>query len=944
MDASAVGEWTIGSLVRAREREWVVLPSDDPEVLRLRPLSGNEAEICGIHKAIEGSEVRAAEFPPPDPATAGDFITARLLRDAARLSLRSGAGPFRSLGRLSVRPRPYQFVPLIMALRLNPARMLIADDVGVGKTIEAALIARELLDRGDAQSLCVLCPPHLCDQWQRELETKFNLQPVVVRTSTVARLQRELPRPDLSIFRHYPCLIASIDFVKNERRRHEFLANCPDLVIVDEAHAAARPGGHSSEEQQQRHELIRALSNNNERHLLLLTATPHSGVEESFLSLLGLLNPRFEQMSLGSLSEAERRTLARHFVQRRRADVKRWLGTDTFFPTREPDEKPYALGPDYRKLFDDVVDFTRETVRESGLSQPRQRVRYWAALALLRCLMSSPAAAAKALKDRAARAASEEADEETRQREILDPLVESVMDTLPEAALETGESDLSEQSRRRLREFARRAEQLHQDGKDLKIEKATEVVRGLLAKGFKPIVYCRFVATAEYVAEQFQARLKIAFSEVHVISVTGETGDDEEREARVAELTQSPCRVLVATDCMSEGINLQEHFDAVLHYDLPWNPNRLEQREGRVDRFGQQTTTVPAVLLYSPDNRIDGIVLSVLIKKAREIYRTLGVSVPVPVNSESLVQAVVKALFEETPTEQLKLNLENFPTAEFIGQAWDRAAEREKESRTRFAQHAIKPEEVANELEAVDTVLGDPEAVCHFMIEAAARLGFTLQKKNVHYVLDPSRLPDSIRERLMWKKALPVVFDSPPPKDLDNAVVLGRNHPLVAALCDHVLGQAFRPGAATQFSRCGAAYTNLVRLRTAVVLLRVRYLLKERKGNELFAEEVVTTAFRRSDAGLDWLPPNGDEVLQLIKTAQPIGNISQLERVSQAEWALQMLSEHASDLQGIADRRARELEESHARLREYTGGGRIRAKAHQPDVLAAYVFLPGGAR
>jgi hypothetical protein len=235
MKSSAVGERAIGSLVRVRERDWVVLPSDDPEILKLRPLSGSEAEVCGIHKAIEGADLEEAQFPPPDPQTAGDFISGGLLRDAARLSLRSGAGPFRSLGRLSVRPRPYQFVPLIMALRLDPVRVLIADDVGVGKTIEGALIARELLDRGDARRLCVLCPPHLCDQWRRELEEKFNLQPVVVRTSTIARLERDLPRRDLSIYAHYPHLVVSIDFVKGERRRHDFLTHCPDLVIVDEA-------------------------------------------------------------------------------------------------------------------------------------------------------------------------------------------------------------------------------------------------------------------------------------------------------------------------------------------------------------------------------------------------------------------------------------------------------------------------------------------------------------------------------------------------------------------------------------------------------------------------------------------------------------------------------------------------------------------------------------
>jgi SNF2 family DNA or RNA helicase len=105
-----------------------------------------------------------------------------------------------------------------MALKLDTVRMLIADDVGVGKTIEAALIARELLDRGDAQGLCVLCPPHLCDQWQEELETKFHIHAKVVRTSTLARLERDLPPHEPSVYRHYKHLVVSMDFVKRDSR------------------------------------------------------------------------------------------------------------------------------------------------------------------------------------------------------------------------------------------------------------------------------------------------------------------------------------------------------------------------------------------------------------------------------------------------------------------------------------------------------------------------------------------------------------------------------------------------------------------------------------------------------------------------------------------------------------------------------------------------------
>jgi SNF2 family DNA or RNA helicase len=281
-------------LVAVRGRDWVVLPSDDPLVLRLRPLTGGDDETTAIFLPLEGDAVQPATFPPPDPARAGDAAAGVLLRDAARLSLRSGAVPMRCLGRIAVAPRPYQLVPLLLALRRDPVRLLIADDVGVGKTIEAALVARELLDRGLARRLGVLCPAHLCDQWERELRDKFALDPAVVQPSRIGRLERALPRPDLSLYQYYPHLVASIDFVKADRHRGMFLASAPDLIIVDEAHAVARPRGAGEQAQHERYQLVRALADDPRRHLLLVTATPHSGIEESFRSLLGLLDPALD--------------------------------------------------------------------------------------------------------------------------------------------------------------------------------------------------------------------------------------------------------------------------------------------------------------------------------------------------------------------------------------------------------------------------------------------------------------------------------------------------------------------------------------------------------------------------------------------------------------------------------------------------------------------------
>src|SRR5262245_26296622 len=219
-----------GSIVRCRNGDWVLLSSDSPDVHLLRPLTGATDEVIAVHKQLTDligydlpeERVRSATFPLPSPEDLADAASAHLLWQAARLTLREGATPFRSLGRISVRPRVYQFVPLLMALRLDPIRLFIADDVGVGKTLEALLIAKEMLERGEIKRLCVLAPPSLCDQWQVEMSQKMNFEPVIIRSGTVGQLERRKRGSD-SIYRYYPIQIASIDFLKTDRNRHLFL-------------------------------------------------------------------------------------------------------------------------------------------------------------------------------------------------------------------------------------------------------------------------------------------------------------------------------------------------------------------------------------------------------------------------------------------------------------------------------------------------------------------------------------------------------------------------------------------------------------------------------------------------------------------------------------------------------------------------------------------------
>lgn len=179
-----------GTLIRARGREWVVQPGSSSNGLRLRPFGGSDEDGLTLLPDLESQPPESAVFSWPVPEEAGNHDGAMLLRDALLLKLRSGAGPFRSFGNIAIEPRAYQLAPLLMALRLPTVRLLIADDVGIGKTIEAGLIVRELLDRGEISRAAVLCPPHLVDQWLHELWNHFHIHAVGLTASSVSRLEK----------------------------------------------------------------------------------------------------------------------------------------------------------------------------------------------------------------------------------------------------------------------------------------------------------------------------------------------------------------------------------------------------------------------------------------------------------------------------------------------------------------------------------------------------------------------------------------------------------------------------------------------------------------------------------------------------------------------------------------------------------------------------------
>jgi superfamily II DNA or RNA helicase len=941
--------FTVGSLVRARGREWVVLPETSEDMTMLRPLGGGDMEVTGILRSLE--EICPAKFEYPIPEQAGDYRSSRMLRDALRLGFRASAGPFRSFGHLNFEPRPYQLVPLLMGLKQDPVRLLVADDVGIGKTIEAALLAKELLDRGEVTRMAVLCPPHLAEQWQRELKDKFQIEAELVLAGTARRLESDC-RGGESLFEHYPFTIVSLDYIKSDQRRDDFLRTCPELVIVDEAHTCAYAGRVSSA-QHQRHHLLRKMAEKKDRHLILVTATPHSGNEEAFRSLLTILDPALAELPPdlgGEANRAHRERLAVHLVQRKRGDIQHYLDTDTPFPDRKEAELSYDLSPAYRAFFTRVLAFVRETVQDKSGTMVRRRVRWWSALALLRSMASSPAAAASTLQTRAFNLDAEnegEADEQGRSA-VMD--IGDDRDALAASDIVPG-SDLGDtddegvRTRRRLLAMAREAETLF--GKpDTKLDLVTVQVKKLLEEGFNPIVFCRFIPTAEYVADHLRSVLKRQFADVEIAAVTGLLAPSD-REQRIHELGGASRRVLVATDCLSEGINLQDQFDAVVHFDLSWNPTRHEQREGRVDRYGQASKSVKVLTLFGRDNQIDGIVLDVLLRKHKKIRSSLGISVPVPATSDEVLEAVFEGLvlrgLDSPPSqEQLLPGFEDYfkPQTQDLYAEWDAAGEREKKSRTIFAQHGLKTAEVHQELEAARKAIGmgvDVESFVHDALEELGA-GFTRDRKGIR--IDLSECDRGLKDALpVEEEKLLVRFQHPAP---EKGLLLSRIHPFIESLASYVLDTALDPLSKSVASRCGVMRTEAVTTRTTLLLLRHRmHLIVNRSGQDypLLAEDADVLAFEGAPDQARWLDRDQAE---LLLHAAPTGNVMPEQIYDFLQRVLDGMPLLTSRLDKACDERADELLSAHRRVRLASKAkGTMRVEAQRPpDILGIYILLP----
>jgi superfamily II DNA or RNA helicase len=615
-----------GQLVSVRDRHWIVksvLPSALPADImsagdqrqHLVQLSSVEDDGLGEELSVIWEIEPAAtvhetgNFPVPvpghfdDPQRLDTFLDAVRWGAIASADARALQAPFRS----GITIEDYQLDPVVRALGMARVNLLIADDVGLGKTIEAGLIAQEMILRHRVRSVLILCPPHLCTKWQLEMRDRFGLEFRIVDAEAVRRLRRERGR-STNIFGSFPRLIASYDWLKLDRGmsllrkylgsdQHAYPRKI-DLLVVDEVHQCAPAGSGTYAMPSLRTQLLREIGPHAE-HRLFLSATPHNGYPSSFLALLELLDP--QRFNRGA--KPDEASLRNAVVRRMKSEIRELgdaAGEGRFpFPVRRVEKIDVDYPESERAVHADLATYT--ALRRRNADANEQLGADLVTLLLKKRLFSSPAAFARTLerhlqslgkralpKDAVRLRAAydldgDDFDTEDAREDAADDAVDGTTVGRPMTPEERALLD-------RMREWAnanaRRAD-----------EKARALIAQLKAWGHeRVIVFTEYRATQEWLRELLAAQGLGTHGRVQLLYGGM---DDEERE-RITAAFQSdpgndPVRVLIATDTASEGIDLQRHCRRIVHLDIPFNPNRLEQRNGRIDRHGQPS---PEVFIY----------------------------------------------------------------------------------------------------------------------------------------------------------------------------------------------------------------------------------------------------------------------------------------------------------------------------------------------------------
>lgn len=614
-----------------------VVPNQSVTVVAVRWHGADAVEVVYKDKAGFGERIvyRAEQDQlHAAPAAGRGFDAAaqdyKVVAEAQRIRLAGLSDPMLAVSTSDVQPLPHQIRAVYQELLpRTPLRFLLADDPGAGKTIMAGLYIKELMLRGDVERCLIVAPGGLVDQWQEELRLKFEL--------SFEQLTNQLVDAEINqnVFTTHPRLIARMDQLARNEELQALLADSEwDLVVVDEAH---RMGANyfGNELRKTKRFLLGEMMGQIARHLLLMTATPHAGKEENFQLFLTLLDrDRFEGRSTTAVNTDG---IMRRMVKE---DLLTFDGTP-LFPHRVAETVPYELTAPEADLYERVSDYVRTGMnRADKLTGKRRNTVGFALTVLQRRLASSPEAIFQSLQRRHARLERrrvmvlngtwteqpelgvdpDDIDSDDYNAEELETLEEELLDSATAAqTVEELAAELAE-----LKDLISTARQVRDSGTDRKWSELSTILQDHAltvdesGRQRKLIVFTEHRDTLDYLTGRIRSLIGRADA---VQAIHGGVRRSERRRI-TEEFTKNPdCRILIATDAAGEGLNLQvAHL--MVNYDLPWNPNRIEQRFGRIHRIGQ--TEVCRLWNLVADNTREGDVWTTLLAKIEEQRKAYG--------------------------------------------------------------------------------------------------------------------------------------------------------------------------------------------------------------------------------------------------------------------------------------------------------------------------------
>lgn len=624
------------------------------------------------------------------------------------------------------------------------------------------------------------------------------------------------------------------------------------------------------------------------------------------------------------------------------------------FPSRQAfDNDSYKYSPAYLSLLDDLKVYIKSGLENvNSLEKRKQRYLYWDLLALMRGVMSSPEAGISMLRNKIEKNASESDvnTDDTDERVYIfnDPLKDFANgdDVLPEAF-----EKVSGKGKSVLQSFVDRLQQIKDTDDDEKVKAAMTMVELAISEGKNPIVFCQYIQTAEYVGEYLRSHLATGKKSKPVaIGIITSRLADEERKMKIDELCETDRHVLVCTDCLSEGVNLQQGFDAIVHYDLPWNPNRVEQRNGRIDRFGQTSPEVLISTMYARNNVIDDIVLNVLYRKQREIRKQLGVYLPIAEDDASVMETLVKKIIDSQNKVSQPSLFDGLEDEEEKAEEQRRIkafAEEQKKSHTYFAHNSkdMDPTHLVGALNEARSVIGGVEDTCRFVVDELfqAHVNVQTDKEPLCFSFQRAELPSNLVNYFPGKSStVKISFASPTPKGY---MYIGRNHPFVEDLSRGVVNDTVNGGQLAA-SRAMVMTTDAVDTKTTIMLMRVRSVIRDAKrtDRELVGEEMIFLGYRGNIDRHDFLSQNEARDIFMNARASSDTMIEVQRRIfdNTMEWTLDesVLRRHTDD---IATERANHLVEAFTKYKAYRLGEnqyQVVEPVLPMDVVAAYVFLP----